>query len=75
MLKRTKIKNKEFICSDCDDMCSFHIQKYRYTKDELAGHMEYMKRMDRLYEEHVSAMDSTLYPSAYSDMAIEFFHW
>lgn len=73
MLKRTKIKNKEFICSDCDDMCSFHIQKYRYTKDELSGHMEYMKRMDKLFTDHVSQMKSYLLPSAYSDMAIEFF--
>ncbi len=73
MLKRTKIKNKEFICSDCDDMCSFHIQKYRFTKEELQGHMEYMKRMDKLFTDHVSEMKSNLYPSAYSDMAIEFF--
>lgn len=73
MLKRTKIKNKEYICSDCDDMCSFHIQKYRFTKDELAGHMEYMKRMDKLFKDVVSKMKSDLYPSAFSDMAIEFF--
>jgi len=73
MMKRTKIKNKEFICSDCDDMCSFHIQKYRFTKDELAGHMEYMKRQNMLFEKYVSQMKSDLYPSVYSDMAIEFF--
>ena len=73
MMKRTKIKNKEFICSDCDDMCSFHIKKYKYTKEELAGHMEYMKRCDKLFTDYVSDMKSDLYPSAYSDMAIEFF--
>ena len=32
MLKRTKIKNKEFICNDCGRNCSRYIQKYRYTK-------------------------------------------
>lgn len=73
MMKRTKIKNKEYICSDCDDMCSFHIRKYKFTKDELSGHMEYMKRCDKLFSEKVSQMKSVLYPSVYSDMAIEFF--
>lgn len=73
MMKRTKIKNKEYICSDCDDMCSFHIKKYKFTKDELSGHMEYMKRMDKLFTDHVSETKSYLLPSAYSDMAIEFF--
>ena len=51
MLNRTKIKGDEYICGKCDDMCSFHIQKYRFTKDELRGHMEYMKRSDRIYKE------------------------
>lgn len=51
MLKRTKIKNKEFICNDCGYGCSRYIQKYRYTKDELLGHMEYMKRQDALYQQ------------------------
>lgn len=73
MMKRTKIKNKEYICSDCDDMCSLYIQKYRFTKDELSGHMEYMKRMDKLFTDYVSETKSYLLPSAYSDMAIEFF--
>lgn len=73
MMKRSKLKDGCFICSDCDDMCSAHIRKSRYTKDELAGHMEYMKRQDRLFKEFVSDMKSELYPSAYSDMAIQFF--
>ena len=50
MLKRDKIKNKEFICSDCKRTCSRYIQVYRYTKDELLGHMEYMKRQGKLVE-------------------------
>lgn len=73
MMKRTKIKDKQFICSDCDDMCSLYIQKYRFTKDELSGHMEYMRRLDKLFEDEVSAMKSDLFPTGFSDMAIEFF--
>ena len=50
MLKRDKIKNDEFICHDCRRTCSRYIQVYRFTKDELLGHMEYMKRQGKLVE-------------------------
>jgi len=63
MMKRSKIKNKEIICIDCAYKCSRYIQKYRYTKDELLGHMEYMKRQNKLAE---SLLDTKGYrvPSA-----------
>jgi len=75
VMSRTKIKGDEYICSKCDDMCSFHIRKSRFTKDELAGHMEYMKRSDRLYKEVAltSGVRSHRYPSATSRQGIEFF--
>jgi len=50
MMKRDKIKNDEFICHDCRRTCSRYIQVYRMTKDELLGHMEYMKRQGKLVE-------------------------
>ena len=50
MMKRDKIKNDEFICHDCRRTCSRYIQVYRFTKDELLGHMEYMKRQGKLVE-------------------------
>ena len=50
MLSRDKIKNGEFICSDCKRTCSRYIQVYRLTKEELLGHMEYMKRQGKLVE-------------------------
>ena len=72
MLKRTKIKNKEFICNDCKRTCSRFIQVYRMTKDELLGHMEYMKRQERLYNE-VLGDPSRVVPSASSEQSIEFY--
>ena len=75
MMSRTKIKGDEYICSKCDDMCSFHIQKYRFTKPELEGHMEYMKRSDRIYKEVIlpSIKKHECYPSATQRQGIEFF--
>ena len=72
MLKRTKIKNKEFICNDCKRTCSRFIQVYRMTKDELLGHMEYMKRQEKLYNE-VVGKPSRVVPSASSEQSIEFY--
>lgn len=50
MLKRDKIKNDEFICHDCRHTCSRYIQVYRYTKEQLLDHMEYMKHQSKLVE-------------------------
>ena len=75
MMSRTKIKGDEYICSKCDDMCSNFIRKSRFTKDELAGHMEYMKRSDRIYKEVIlpNIQKHESYPSATQRQGIEFF--
>lgn len=72
MLKRTKIKNDEFICNDCAYGCSQYIQKYRFTKDELLGHMEYMKRQDALYE-MIREEVTDVIPTATNKQSIEFY--
>lgn len=72
MLKRDKIKNGEFICHDCRRTCSRYIQVYRLTKDELLGHMEAMKRQNKLYE-MLEGKANTSVPSAGNLEAIEFY--
>lgn len=72
MLSRTKIKGDEFICNECSHGCSRFIEKYRFTKDELLGHMEYMKRQDKLYNE-ILGDPTRVVPSATNEQAIEFF--
>ncbi len=57
VMSRTKIKGDEYICSTCDDKCSIHIRKGRFTKDELLGHMEYMKRSDRIFKEVIGGFE------------------
>lgn len=75
MMSRTKIKGDEYICSKCDDMCSNYIRKSRFTKPELEGHMEYMKRSDRIYKEVIlpAVTKHDCYPGATSRQGIEFF--
>lgn len=72
MMKRTKIKNKEFICTDCSYNCSRYIQKYRYTKDDLLGHIEYMKRQDALYRK-IGDQFTLAVPSATSKQSVVFY--
>ena len=75
MMSRTKIKGDDYICSKCDDMCSNFIRKSRFTKPELEGHMEYMKRSDRIYKEVIlpNVKKHEAYPSATQRQGIEFF--
>lgn len=72
VLKRTKIKDKSFICNDCSCGCSRYIERYRYTKDELLGHMEYMKRQGSLYEQ-LEGKFTMVIPSATIKQSIEFY--
>lgn len=50
VMKRDKIKNNEFICSDCRLACSRYFKVYRYTKDQILEHMDYMKMQKKLVE-------------------------
>lgn len=72
MMKRDKIKNGAFICHDCRHGCSQYIQVYRCTKDELLGHMEYMKRQAKLYE-MLEGKFNVAVPSAANKQSIEFY--
>ena len=72
MLKRTKIKDKSFICNECSCGCSRYIQRYRYTKDELLGHMEYMKRQGNLYAQ-LEGKFTLVVPSATIKQSLEFY--
>ncbi len=51
MMHRTKVKNGEYVCSDCTSQCSKFVRLSRLTTDEVRGHIEYMRRQNRLFEE------------------------
>lgn len=73
MMHRSKIKNKEFLCDDCGNLCSKYIRLSELTLDEIKGHIEYMKRQNRLFEEVYSKEGKKdTYPSSLKEMGIEF---
>lgn len=74
VMKRTKIRDKLFICDECGDKCSRYIRLSELTLDEVKGHIDYMARIKRLYEQvFANAVYQTVqYPSPATEMGIKF---
>lgn len=71
-LGRTKLRDDEYVCSDCIRQCSRYIRASEMTKDELIGHIEYMKTQERIYNECFMNAKRTSYPGAGREMEIVF---
>lgn len=73
MMKRTKIRNGDYLCDDCSNKCSRYIRLSELTLDEIKGHIEYMKKQNRLFEEVYSKeLKKQLIPSMLKEDGIEF---
>ena len=76
IMGRDKIKGDEYICNECQHGVSRHIRVGRFTKEELAEHMEYMKRSDRVFKEvlgGITAPESKCIPLPGNDQSFQFF--
>ena len=71
-MHRTKIKGGEFVCSTCARQCSKYVRLSELTKPEVSGHIEYMKRQEKLYNECFADAKRDTYPSAFHKQAISF---
>ena len=60
MLKRKKLKDKNYICSDCEKNCSAYIEVSNFDTDFLREHMGYMKKQNELYKKEVEPLDKSL---------------
>ncbi len=74
VMSRSKIKNKEYLCSDCGNQCSKYIRLSELTLEEIRGHIEYMKKQERMYNELFKpATDKQRFPvSSCPHQGIEF---
>ena len=72
VMHRTKIKGGEFVCSNCTRKCSKYVRLSELTKPEVDGHIEYMKRQEKLYQECFADAKRDTYPSAFHHQAISF---
>lgn len=61
------------MCDDCGDLCSRYIRLSEYTLDEIKGHIEYMKKQDKLFKEVFKPCgDKRRYPMTPDEQEIEF---
>ncbi len=73
VMSRYKIKNKEYLCSDCANQCSKYIRLGELTLEEIRSHIEYMKRQERLYKEvFAPCVGKDKYPTTPQFQGIEF---
>lgn len=73
MMRRSKLRDGEYICDDCGNLCSKYVRLSEFTLDEVKGHIEYMKQQKRLYDEVYSKEGKkTVIPSSVYEGAIEF---
>lgn len=73
VMHRYKIRNKEYLCDDCGNQCSKYILLREFTADEIRGHIEYMKKQERLYNEvYKQAEIKRRYPTTPDVQGIEF---
>ncbi len=71
-LGRTKLRDDEYVCKDCIRSCSRYVRVSEFTKNDLIGHIDYMKMQDRIYNECFLNEKRTSYPSAGREQAITF---
>ncbi len=72
VMHRTKIKGDEYVCNICERQCSKFVRLSELTKPEVSGHIEYMKRQEKLYNECFANAKRDTYPSAFHNQAISF---
>ena len=73
MMSRTKLRSGDYLCDDCGNKCSRYVRLSEFTLDEVKGHIEYMNRQDRLFEEVYSKeIKKQTIPSTIKEEGIEF---
>lgn len=51
ILSRKKIRDKKYICKDCEKNCSAFIDVSKFDSEYIKQHFEYMKKQDKLYKQ------------------------
>ena len=70
VMHRDKIKNKEYVCSDCARKCSQFVRLSEMDKETVREHIDFMAKRNRIHEQCFKK--TSLYPSTVKEFAIEF---
>lgn len=58
-LSRKKLKDKTYICKECEKNCSAYIDVSKFDNGFISNHIEYMKKQNILYEKEVAPLDKS----------------
>ena len=72
VMHRDKIKGGEYVCSDCKRKCSAHVRISEMDKAGVEGHIEYMKRQEKLYQECFVNAKRETFPTGVTKQGISF---
>ncbi len=72
VMHRKKVKGGEYVCNICERKCSKYVRLSELTIDEVKGHIEYMKRQEKLYQDCFEDAKKELFPSPYTKQGIAF---
>ena len=56
MLSRKKMKDKKFICKNCEKNCSSFINFSKFDSEFIRNHFEYMRKQDILYKKEFATI-------------------
>lgn len=56
MLSRKKLRDKKYICKDCEKNCSAFIDISKFDSEYVKQHFEYMKKQDELYKKEFASI-------------------
>lgn len=56
MLSRKKLRDKKYICKECEKNCSAFIDISKFDSEYAKQHFEYMKKQDELYKKEFAAI-------------------
>ena len=56
MLSRKKLRDKKYICKDCEKNCSAFIDVSKFDSEYVKQHFEYMKKQDELYKKEFASI-------------------
>ena len=72
-LKRDKIKDKQYICSDCTRKCSEYVKLSELDKNAVEDHIRFMEKREKIYQDLLQNSKCSALPSTVREKGIRFY--
>ncbi|MCQ2531759.1 MAG: hypothetical protein MJ093_03530 [Saccharofermentans sp.] len=72
VMGRTGIKNKEYVCSNCETKCSANCRISELDKAGVEDHIKLMEKQEAMYQKYFESAKKKIYPSGLDEQQIIF---